>query len=614
MKYSIAYKTEQGLCGSFDDVDLSKDSHIEKDGAVLDFAYGIDFFKVTISLDGDKVSELTHSMTVGLKNFNNVIIPDCGRFYTNHIQTVEFWSRDFKSEVSHVRTPLYVFCGQDNYAALAFGVVGEDYERDFICAQPRVERALMAYYKKMTLEIRGHIPKEYRAESFTEILYLKEFAEGSEIAWTEVLKEFSTTRRRTEEIVYPYNKEGMMPLWCSWTDWHSDDVTEEVILDNVQNGVKLGIKNYIIDDGWFGPGLDSPLDAILNIGDWTEDQTKIKDLKKLTGKIRALGGKSVIWCAPHAVGDGAKCLRERKPYLMTDKHGALIKTSNKFNVLCLRSPEAREIMADICARLITEYDTDGAKYDLYNCIPAEECCGCGHTHDTDSMIVALERTMKAIWESVHRIKPDYIVELKQNYGGAKLSSYGTMMRAGDTPYSPDGNFMRTAYVQGYTPYAINDYQTITDFDKPLDNFRIIAKMITVGIPTYSMDIGNLSQDNKKVLGFLNHWYIENMVNTETYDRKAVSGLLDCWMMKKKQDDETIYFLVNLTQNLKIAGGKFQILNGSVNREVFVSGDGKYEVVCKDIFGDVISAGICDLKDGMVITNKTGLVIGKRIDR
>ena len=613
MKYSIAYKTEKGLSGSFDNVDLSQTFHAEKNGARLDCAEENGSFRVSISFDGDRAAELTHSMTVGLRNFNNVIIPDCGRFYTNNIQTVDFWSRDFKSEVSHIRTPLYVFCGQDNYAELAFGVVGKDYERDFICVQPRVERALMAYYKKMTLDIREHIPKEYRSDSFTEILYLKEFGDGSESAWTEVLDEFCSIRKSEEGIVYPYNRDGMMPLWCSWTDWHSDNVTDEVILDNVKNGVKLGIKNYIIDDGWFGPGLDSPLDVELNIGDWTEDKAKIKDLKKLTGEIRSLGGKSVIWCAPHAVGDGSRCFEKRKPYLMKDKSGRLIKTSNKFNVLCLRSPEAREIMADICAGLITEYETDGAKYDLYNCIPPCECCSSEHTHDTDSMIAALEKTMKAIWERVHSIKPDYIVELKQNYGGARLASYGTMMRAGDTPYSPDGNFMRTAYVQGYTPYAINDYQTITDFDSPLDNFRIIAKMIAVGIPTYSMDIGKLSAENKAVLGFLNNWYEENLVNSETYRRKAVSGLLDCWVMKKKAENENIYFLVNLTQNFKVKGEKFQVLNGCVNREVIISGDGKYEIECRDIFGNRVFSGICDLNKGIALTSETGLLTGKRID-
>ncbi len=56
--------------------------------------------------------------------------------------------------------------------------------------------------------------------------------------------------------------------------------------------------------------------------------------------------------------------------------------------------------------------------------------------------------MKRIDEKSKALKPDYIVELKQNYATPFLSRYGTMTRAGDTPYNTEGNFLRTLYVQG----------------------------------------------------------------------------------------------------------------------------------------------------------------------
>lgn len=39
----------------------------------------------------------------------------------------------------------------------------------------------------------------------------------------------------------------------TWEDWHSNGINEERILENVETGLANGIKNYIIDEGWFGP-------------------------------------------------------------------------------------------------------------------------------------------------------------------------------------------------------------------------------------------------------------------------------------------------------------------------------------------------------------------------
>lgn len=606
--YSIRIKTVNGQEKYFEGLEI-KEQFITSENFTVSMNRDNKCWAVTVQCSNDTVCEVTHRYTTPLRNFNNVIIPDGGREYPALIQTIHFWSLERESLASNVRTPLYIFCGQNNNASFVFGLIGEEYERTFRCIEPFQSRALSAYTRKLTVEIACHIPDEYRSASFTEYLYVKEQKEDGGISWIEQLSDFYSIRMEKEKTVYPYVKEGMLPLWCSWTDWFSNDVTEKVILDNVKAGVELGIKNYIIDDGWFGPGLDNDYDVRLNIGDWKRDETKIKDLKVLSAEIHQAGGNGIIWCAPHAVGVDAECREERLPFLMRDKNGELIETNNKFNVLCLRNPEAREIMADICADLITEYDTDGAKYDLYNCIPNIECCSCEHEHDTDSMIIGLERTMKRIWERVHEVKEDYIVELKQNYGGSKLATYGTMMRAGDTPYCPDGNYMRTAYVQAYTPYAINDYQTISNSDTPLSNSRVIIKMISVGIPTYSMDITLLSDENKAVIKFLNNWYIENIVDRENYKRHSITSGLDTWVIYG--ESENLYFLVNTAQNLVVENKDFQILNGCVNNYVFVHTEHKamFRLEYYDIFGNRIKTKETELSSGIRIDEKTALIKG-----
>ena len=575
--YSLKFVTEKKKEYCFENMSLENGEY-QQDGALVKVKRDGLCSKISIQIEQDRVKRIYHTYSTSLRNFNKVVVPDSGRNFIGMTQQmVYFWTKNFETRVNDIKTPLYIFCGQDHCSSLCFGVIGNDYEREFVSLEPHGGRALSLYSRTLTLQITGEIPEEYRADIWEEGVYLMDETKNTGIPWTETLREFHEIRQNWEQITFPYTKEGMYPMWCSWTDWDSADVNEKIVLDNVEEGVKLGIKNYIVDDGWFGLGLDCDEKLKLNIGDWESDTKKFPDVKKLSHKIREKGGKSIIWCAPHAVGDVAKVREARKRHLMVNAEGKLVYTSNGFHVLCMRNPEAREIMADICVHLAKEYDTDGAKYDLYNCVPVVECCCKEHEHDTDSMVVALQKTMELIWQKVRAVKPNYMVELKQNYGGSRLATYGTMMRAGDTPYCPEGNFLRTAYIQSYTPYAANDYQTITNYDTLESAAKVIIKMLAVGIPTYSMDLLALEEEKKQLIAFLNEWYIENIVEKENFKRTAMDGMLDVWYSKGEQ--ERLYFAVNSAKEIVVEQGDFQLLNGSMYPEILLraQGDAKYQL-------------------------------------
>ena len=575
--YSLKFVTEKKKEYCFENMSLENGEYKQEGVLVKVRREGV-CSKISIQVEQDRVKRIFHTYSTSLRNFNKVIVPDSGRNFIGMTQQmVYFWTKNFETRVNDIKTPLYIFCGQDHCSSLCFGAIGKDYEREFLSLEPHGGRALSLYSRTLTLQITGEIPEEYREDIFEESVYLMDEPKNTGIPWTETLREFHEIRQKWEQITFPYTKESMYPMWCSWTDWDSAEVNESIVLDNVEEGVKLGIKNYIVDDGWFGLGLDCDEKFKLNIGDWESDTTKFPDIKGLSHKIREKGGKSIIWCAPHAVGDVAKVREARKRHLMVNAEGKLVYTSNGFNVLCMRNPQAREIMADICVRLAKEYDTDGAKYDLYNCVPDVACCCKEHEHDTDSMVVALQKTMELIWQKVREAKPNYMVELKQNYGGSRLATYGTMMRAGDTPYCPEGNFLRTAYIQSYTPYAANDYQTITNYDTLESAAKVIIKMLAVGIPTYSMDLLALEEEKKQLIGFLNKWYIENIVEKENFKRSAMDGMLDVWYSKGEK--ERLYFAVNSAKEIVVEQGDFQLLNGSMYPEILLraNGEAKYQL-------------------------------------
>ena len=554
---------------------------------------------VTVTPPGadDPVKSVEYNLYTDSRNYHKVIVPDTGRRYMGMTSLSSFPYFEEDSAVREFRMPIYLLTGQNLNMQLAFGIIGTNYETTFRTIEPTHNRALIAYMRRLSMQIRRGtdlypIPDSIAGKnpdgSITEHLYYRESKEGFDEPWILTLRDFAEHMKRIYDLPDVTTEGSMEPLWCSWTDWMSDDVTDEVILANVREGVKLGIGNYIIDDGWFGPGLDTDYSVELNIGDWEPDPAKIKDMGKLVRDIRAAGGTPMIWCAPHAVAAGADCFEQRKKYLIVKEDGELLMTPNVFHTLCFMCPEAREIMADVSASLIERWDFDGAKYDLFNCVPTMRCCSTEHTHDVTSMMEGLDLTLKLMADKTRAIKPDYIIELKQNYGTPFLSQYGTMTRAGDTPYSPEVNFLRTMYVQAYSPYAINDYQTITSEDSPEAAACIVLKMIAAGIPTYSIDFSRLSQENKDVIARYNKWYSENIRTFMKY-RVPLSG--ENSVLKIADEGGDVFFLVNEGGAVEIDKSS-TILNATFKKDLFVNCGGAKsgKVTVFDCFGKEVEGG------------------------
>ncbi|MFH1613541.1 MAG: alpha-galactosidase [Planctomycetota bacterium] len=574
---SIEVTTKKNIACMFKFYDVSRPQSGEQDGVSVELGNECPYEVRIVPPPADSIKSVSYHVSTNLKNFHDVIIPDTGRSYITQMRPVTFWGQTWRSRINNIRMPVFILTGMNHCTNLVFGIIGANIETDFTVREPATRRALIAWMKRLTLEIkRGtqdySIPQDVSLseedKAFTEYLYFKEAdVVGDEESWVTSLRKFSAVMADKIKVSPKTTQDSLLPYWCSWTDWNSNDVTSEVILDNVRQGIDLGIKNYIIDDGWFGPGLDNDFDVKLNIGDWSEDKHKIPDLRQLVAQIHAHNANAIIWCAPHAVSCYAKCFVKRKPYLIQNEKHELMMTSNGFHGLCFMCPEAREIMAEICADLVKKYDIDGAKYDLFNCVPDGPCVSDEHKHDTTSMIEGLARALELIERKTRSLKKEYIVELKQNYATPYLYEYGTIVRAGDTPYDPEGNFLRTAYINSYTPYSLNDYQTITNSDSVADAAVIVVKMLAVGVPSYSMDLQTLDERHKHVISFYHGWYLRNL-DTLKNCRTPLDAQLGVWLARG--NNKNIYFLVNNTSRLELKESRdSEIVNGTYGDSIYL---------------------------------------------
>ena len=499
---------------------------------------------------GETFRSVTYRLTTPLCNFDEVIVPDTGRSYSSQLQLVDFWGKTWYSRVNAVRMPVFLFTGQTKRMALAFGVIGPNVETDFSVRKPMLNRSLQAWMKQLELEIAcGNdtfplpeaVTKASPDGTLTQWIYYRDESSLGNETWIDTLRDFG--RHMQDRAGQPPRPAGdaLLPWWCPWTDWHSDTVNEDVVLANVEAGLALGMKNFILDDGWFGPGLDSPPDATLNLGDWMADPGKFPDLRRLVDRIQDMGGHAVLWCAPHAVSKAAHAYEHCRHLIIEHQPGVPYLTGNGYHPLCLQSPETREYIARMCTDLIQRYGAHGAKYDLFNNLPSEPCISDRHSHDTTSTLEGLSRLMSEMDRRARAINPQFITELKQNYATPWLHASGSCVRAGDTPYNPQGNFMRTAYINAYTPYSLNDYQTLSNHDAPEAAIGIIIKMMAVGIPTYSMDLVTLRSEHKASLGFYHRWYAENL-DAFHHFREPLDPQLGTWRVPGEGRD--LIFMTN----------------------------------------------------------------------
>lgn len=505
-----------------------------RDGIRLRYRPGLPAEIVLTPPSGTHLASICYRLNAELRNFHEVIVPDTGRTYMPQRQLVDFWGRSWGSRVGSVLMPLFIFTGQDRRSTLAFGVIGACVESDFQVVAPKIERALQAWMKELGLLIRRGTPDHPLPPSVAEAepdgsvrewLYLRagEAALGGE-TWHDTLRDFAQRLEQAAGAPPACPDAALEPWWCPWTDWHSDRVDHALMLAQAAAGRALGFRNFIIDDGWFGPGLDSPLDAVMTMGDWEPDPRKFPDLAATVRGIRDLGGNCILWCAPHAVFPASRAFARRRQLLIEKEAGVPSRTHNGYHPLCFRSPEARRAMADLCLELAERFGTQGAKYDLFNNVPGDACASCTHRHDTPSMLEGLRLLLAEIAQRTRARAPGFITELKQNYGTPWLHASGSCMRAGDTPYNPEGNFRRTAYINAYTPYALNDYQTLCNHDPLEAGLAMCATQLAAGIPAWSMDLIALAGHHRRSLAFCHDWYLGHLQAFRGWRRSLDPGL------------------------------------------------------------------------------------------
>lgn len=317
------------------------------------------------------------------------------------------------------------------------------------------------------------------------------------VRWDTAASEATEWIRRENGFVPAYVPAAAYdPLYSTWYGFHKD-VTAAAVEEECALAAKMGMKAVILDDGW-----QVDVDALVSyakVGDWLPVKTKFPDMAAHVAKVQSFGMKYMLWFALPFVGfDSANFARFEGKYLY--KHTAL-----RAGVLDPRFPEVREFLAATFVRAMRDWNLDGLKLDFIDAYripktgdPGEKDGYAGR--DIRSLPQAVDVMMKEILRRVKEVKPDALIEFRQNYVGPAIRQYGNMLRATDCPGDMAGNRMRIAMLRvtsGTTPVHA-DMLEWHPSDTPENAARPILNAL-FGVIQYSMVLKDLPPSHLAVV-------------------------------------------------------------------------------------------------------------------
>ena len=302
-----------------------------------------------------------------------------------------------------------------------------------------------------------------------------------------------SSRPGNEPCVAP--SAAFKPLYSTWYGFHQNLFAEELEAECAL-AAKLGMKTLIVDDGW---QTDDTNRGYAYCGDWNVSTRRFPDMAAHVKKVQAMGLKYMMWYSVPFVGEKSATYERFKGKYLYNTMGA--------GVLDPRFPEVRAFLVGVYEKALREWNIDGFKLDFIDSFRtsgedpavAENYAG----RDYRNIAEATDRLLADIMAKLKAIKPDLLVEFRQQYIGAAIRKYGNMLRVGDCPGDKHANR------RGIAQLRLTSGATVVHGDMlewyPTDTVENAAKPVLdslFGVVQYSMVLKNLPASHVEMI---RHW-------------------------------------------------------------------------------------------------------------
>lgn len=284
------------------------------------------------------------------------------------------------------------------------------------------------------------------------------------------------------------------PLYSTWYQFHQN-VTDKAVAEECKLAAELGMKTVILDDGW---QTEDGNRGYAFCGDWKPTPKKFPDMASHVAAVQKLGMKYMIWYSVPYVGFNSEAYAKFEGKYLYNEHGM------GCSVLDPRFPEVREHLVNLYVNALKDWNLDGFKLDFIDSfgLRGEDPAVKENYAGRDIMNVneAVNVLMKEVSSALKAIKPDILLEFRQQYIGPAIRQYGNMFRAADCPGNAKDNRMRIASLRltSGTTAVHSDMIEWNLKETPENVGRAIINSI-FGVVQYSAMLKDIPQEHLEVI-------------------------------------------------------------------------------------------------------------------
>lgn len=383
----------------------------------------------------------------------------------------------------------------------------------------------------------------------------------------------------------PVPETALEPLYSTWYSYHHE-ITPEAVEQEARLGFDDGLRTMIVDDGWqkiCGAG------SYASAGEWIPAD-RFSDLKEHVRRVQAMGMRYLMWVALPFLGEDSPLFPSMK--------GKLLYFSKGLNtwVVDPRFPEVRSRLIERCRQLVETFRLDGLKIDFLDRFPvpsdcvdpaiAEEFAG----RDCKSVDRAVYRLLEELCRELRAIRPEILIEFRQDYNAPAMRHFANMFRASDCPGDRIANHRRIINLRllaGNTAVHSDMLGWCPEESAPSAARQLWN--IVFSVPQISVRLAELSPEHRRML---RSWIAFWRKNRDLFLAESLTPLhpeLNYPMVTVENESSAAAVVYAENQTVRWTCGKkrFLIVNASASEEVVLEVDGeKQRAAVFDCFGDL----------------------------
>lgn len=282
------------------------------------------------------------------------------------------------------------------------------------------------------------------------------------------------------------------PMYSTWYSYHQNIDTEAVVAE-CKKAYKLGMRAVIVDDGW---QTDNSERGYAYCGDWKPAIKRIGDMKAFVDAVHSTGMKFILWYSVPFVGKYSEAWNKFKGKFLDS-------ADNDYCVLDPRYREVRDYLTGIYENAVREWGIDGFKLDFIDSLRMMESSNEYNSEmDTEQLEDAIEKLLGDILKRLRAIKPDILIEFRQNYIGPLMQTYGNMLRASDCPYDALTNRMRTLDLRMMSGCGVvHSDMLMWDMSGSAENAARQITNVLFSVPQISVKLNDIPAEHMEMLKF-----------------------------------------------------------------------------------------------------------------